>query len=86
MPGRLPATLFHGRVRTSTLLLSLLFVAVFALYLQVRPPPPGGASSSDGAGGSAPAGTRPEPTSSVTATTQPTSTGTSAPSLTTVEP
>lgn len=77
-PGRLPATLLHGRVRTSTLLLSLLFVAVLALYLEVRPPPAG---SADGAGGSAPAGTRPEPTSSVRAT-QSTSTETSTPETT----
>ena len=50
MPGRLPRTLLHGRVRTSTVLLSLLFVATFALYLQVRPPPAG---SPVGAGGAA---------------------------------
>jgi cytoskeletal protein RodZ len=79
MPGRLPATLFHGRVRTSTLLLSLLFVATFALYLEVRPPPAGSPSSSDGAGGSAPAGRRPEPTSPGPATT---STETSTPGTT----
>jgi cytoskeletal protein RodZ len=77
MPGRLPATLLHGRVRTSTLLLSLLFVAVFALYLEVRPPPAGSA------GGSAPAGTRPEPTSPVTATTRSTSTETTSASRST---
>lgn len=76
-PGRLPATLFRGRVRTSTVLLSLLFVAVFALYLEVRPPPAGTAGSSYGAGGPAPAGTRPEPTSSVATTTQSRPTGTS---------
>jgi hypothetical protein len=70
-PGRLPPTLFGGRVRTSTLLLSLLFVATFALYLEVRPPPTGGA---------APAVTRPRPTSSVTATSRPAPTGTTAPS------
>ena len=75
-PGRLPATLFRGRVRTSTVLLSLLFVAVFALYLEVRPPPVGTAGSSNGADGPAPA-TRPEPTSSAATTTQSRPTGTS---------
>ena len=50
MAPRMPATLLHGRLRTSTLLLSLLFVAVLALYLQVRPPPAGTTSSSDGSG------------------------------------
>jgi hypothetical protein len=32
MRGRLPATLLNGRLRTSTLLLSLLFLAVLTLY------------------------------------------------------
>jgi hypothetical protein len=48
MAPRLPATLLHGRLRTSTLLLSLLFLAVLALYLQVRPPPTGTTSSAEG--------------------------------------
>jgi hypothetical protein len=56
MPGWLPATLLHGRLRTSTLLLALLFVAVLALYLQVRPLPAGSSSSP---GGSAPVDPRP---------------------------
>lgn len=37
MAVRLPKTLFKGRLRTSTLLLFALFVALFMLYLEVRP-------------------------------------------------
>jgi hypothetical protein len=78
MAGRLPATLLNGRLRTSTLLLSVLFVAVLALYIEVRPPPAGTVSSSDG---SRPA-QAPRPTGSVPTTTSPTSTATSAPETT----
>jgi hypothetical protein len=78
MAGRLPARLLSGRLRTSTLLLSLLFAAVLALYLEVRPPPAGTVSSSDG---SRPA-QAPPPTASVPTTTPPTSTATSAPETT----
>jgi hypothetical protein len=79
MPGRVPATLLHGRLRTSTVALSVLFVAVLALYLQVRPLPAGSSSS---AGGSAPVDPRSQPTTSVAATTSPTPTETSNPETT----
>lgn len=36
---RVPSTLLHGRVRTSTVGLVLLLVALLVLYVQVRPPP-----------------------------------------------
>jgi hypothetical protein len=42
---RPPKKLFGGRVRTSTVALSVLFAAVLALYLVVRPPPETGPSS-----------------------------------------
>jgi cytoskeletal protein RodZ len=42
---RLPKELLGGRVRPSTVSLSLLFVGVLALYLVVRPPPETGPSS-----------------------------------------
>jgi|Tabmets5t2r1_1033131.scaffolds.fasta_scaffold28705_2 hypothetical protein len=70
MPRWLPATLLNGRLRTSTLLLSLLFVAVLALYLQVRPSPAGGSSNS------APDDPRSQPTTSVAPTTSTTRTAT----------
>ena len=56
MPGRLPPTLLHGRLRTSTLLLVLTFLAVLALYLLVRPVPAGTVASQGGSG--SPAATR----------------------------
>jgi hypothetical protein len=65
---RLPATLLNGTLRTSTLLLSLLFVAVLTLYLEVRPPPVG-TTSSDGSRQAEPS----QPTASVPATTSATS-------------
>src|SRR5512132_232727 len=75
MPGRLPPTLLHGRLRTSTLLLVLTFLAVLALYLLVRPVPTGTVASQGGSG--APAATRSGPATSVPETRAPTSTATS---------
>jgi hypothetical protein len=40
-----PKELLGGRVRTSTVALSLLFVALLVLYLNVRPPPDRGTNS-----------------------------------------
>ena len=37
-----------GRARTSTVVLSLLFVAIFALYLEIRPAPPVAPTSGTG--------------------------------------
>jgi hypothetical protein len=75
MPRWLPATLLNGRLRTSTLLLSLLFVAVLALYLQVRPLPAGSSSGSAD-------DPRSQPTTSVAPTTSTTPTETSNPETT----
>lgn len=72
MPGRLPPTLLHGRLRTSTLLLVLTFLAVLALYLLVRPVPTGTVASQGGSG--SPAATRSGPATSVPETRAPTST------------
>ena len=72
MPGRLPPTLLHGRLRTSTLLLVLTFLAVLALYLLVRPVPAGTVASQGGSG--SPAATRSGPATSVPETRAPTST------------
>ena len=75
MPGRLPPTLLHGRLRTSTLLLVLTFLAVLALYLLVRPVPAGTVASQGGS--ESPAATRSGPATSVPETRAPTSTATS---------
>ena len=75
MPGRLPPTLLHGRLRTSTLLLVLTFLAVLALYLLVRPVPAGTVASQGGSG--SPVATRSGPATSVLETRAPTSTATS---------
>jgi len=75
MPGRLPPTLLHGRLRTSTFLLVLTFLAVLALYLLVRPVPAGTVASQGGSG--SPAATRSGPATSVPETRAPTSTATS---------
>jgi cytoskeletal protein RodZ len=80
MARRLPATLLHGRVRTSTLLLSLLFVAVLILYIQVRPP---SVASTGSQGGSGPAGDPPPATSAPVTTSSTTSTGPAAPTTST---
>ena len=50
MLARLPKTLLNGRLRTSTLLLSALFVGVLTLYLGVRPEPVAGPGSPAGHG------------------------------------
>jgi cytoskeletal protein RodZ len=74
-----------GRARTSTVVLTLLFVGLYALYLNVRPPdPPAGAPSGSTVQTSAPAATGPaEPTeSSAPTTTAPTTEPTTAPSPT----
>ena len=63
----LPPTLLSGRLRTSTLLLCALFLAVLTLYLLVRPVPETGPSSR---GDSGPAdGTTSRTTSTAPATT-----------------
>jgi cytoskeletal protein RodZ len=74
-----------GRARTSTVVLTLLFVGLYALYLNVRPPdPPAGAPSGSTVQTSAPAATGPaEPTeTSAPTTTAPTTEPTTAPSPT----
>src|SRR4029450_5845004 len=81
MPGRLPPTLLHGRLRTSTLLLVLTFLVVPALYLLVRPGPAGIVASQGGSG--SPAATRSGPATSVPETKAPTSTATSTAASTT---
>jgi hypothetical protein len=77
MAGRLPRTLLKGMLRTSTLVLSVLFVGLLVLYLQVRPVP-GGVGNP---GGSTP--TQPAPSRSPTSPPAPESstrdTGTTAP-------
>ena len=68
-----------GRARTSTVVLTLLFIGLYALYLNVRPPdPPAGAPSGSTVQTSAPAATGPaEPTeTSAPTTTAPTTTAT----------
>lgn len=71
-----------GRARTSTVILSVLFLAVFALYLNVRPDvTTGGTPSGGGSGGvEAPADPtvppEPEPTEEPTPTTDPEETAT----------
>ena len=61
--SRIPAHL--GRARTSTVVLTVLFLAIFALYLYIRPDTTGAASAGTGtpvpAGPTAPA-SRPAPT------------------------
>jgi cytoskeletal protein RodZ len=74
-----------GRARTSTVVLTLLFIGLYALYLNVRPPdPPAGAPSGSTVQTSAPAATGPaEPTeTSAPTTTAPTTEPTTAPSPT----
>ena len=80
MPGRMPPTLLHGRLRTSTLLLVLTFLAVLALYLLVRPVPAGTVASQGGSG--SPAATRSGPATSVPETRAPTSATSTAASTT----
>jgi hypothetical protein len=57
-----------GRARTSTVVLAVLFLAIFALYLNIRPDPTG--TTTAGTGGSVPAGTS-APAREVPATTTP---------------
>ena len=79
MRGRLPATLLNGRVRTSTVLLSVLFVAVLTLYLQVRPPPetdPSSRDSSERGVDTTPRSTSSVPAPTTTTSTTPTTTAT----------
>ena len=83
--SRIPAHL--GRARTSTVVLAVLFLAIFALYLYIRPDTTGAATAGTGtsvpAGPTAPA-SRPAPTTTPapettqdrpTPTDQPTTTG-----------
>jgi len=79
----LPPTLLSGRLRTSTLLLCALFLAVLTLYLLVRPVPETGPSSR---GDSGPAdGTTSRTTSTAPATTATTPTR-STPTTTSTRP
>jgi hypothetical protein len=48
MARRMPKELFDGRVRTSTVLLCVLFAGALALYLVVRSPPETSPSSRSG--------------------------------------
>ena len=80
MFGRPSATLPGGRLRTSTVVLSLLFVATLILYLLVRPVP---VTSQGSQGGSAPQSTTTAPATTSTAakttpTTRTTTTSTAA--------
>ena len=69
-----------GRARTSTVVIGLLFVALFALYLNVRPDPEAAAGTSGGGAGV----TEPAPTTGGTTTT-PAPEPTTAPAPTTAE-
>jgi hypothetical protein len=74
-----------GRARTSTVVLTLLFIGLYALYLNVRPPdPPAGAPSGSTVQTSAPAATGPPepPETTAPTTTAPTTEPTTAPSPT----
>jgi hypothetical protein len=74
--GAVPARL--GRARTSTVVLAVLWIAVFVLYVIVRPVPVQSQTTGGGAGGPvAPASTSPAPTASPSRTTEST-TGTPA--------
>lgn len=69
-----------GRARTSTVVLAVLFVAIYALYLNVKPPAPGTASTSTDTGTTQPApATSPPTTTAPETTAEPT---TSAPRTT----
>jgi hypothetical protein len=63
-----------GRARTSTVVISLLFVALFVLYLNVRPDPEAGAGTTSGGTDV----TEPAPTTGGTTTTPPAPTTTPA--------
>lgn len=73
-----------GRARTSTVILAVLFLAVFALYLNVRPDETGTRTTGGGSDVEAPANplvpteptTDPEPTEEPSPTTEPEETGT----------
>ena len=93
--SRIPAHL--GRARTSTVVLAVLFLAIFALYLYIRPDTTGAATAGTGtsvpAGPTAPA-SRPAPTTTPapettqdrpTPTDQPTTTGSATHSSTPTE-
>jgi cytoskeletal protein RodZ len=90
MGGRIPHKLFGDRVRTSTVLLSLLFVAVFVLYLFVRPTPVDERLNERPAANDVPStSTTPTPTSTTTtpsSTTPSTSTTPTTPSKTPTTP
>jgi hypothetical protein len=80
--SRIPAHL--GRARTSTVVLSLLFVGIFALYLTIKPADPGTASSTPSDTGTEQPATVPSPTTTAPETSaDPT---TSAPRATTSAP
>jgi hypothetical protein len=65
MARRLPRTLLNGRLRTSTVLIVALFVALLLLYLQVRPASGTGAPNPSAPEG--PVSTAPASPSSTTA-------------------
>jgi len=77
--SRIPSHL--GRARTSTVVLAVLFVAIFALYLQIKPAEPGTASTSTDTGTEQPA---PAPAPTTTAPETPVEPTTSAPETTSV--
>jgi hypothetical protein len=77
--SRIPAHL--GRARTSTVVLSVLFLAIFALYLNIRPETPGTVATTTSDTGTV----QPVPTTTAPApetTEEPTPTTTSAPPTT----
>ena len=93
--SRIPAHL--GRARTSTVVLGLLFVAIFALYLTIKPADPGTASTTTTETGTeqqapattpapAPATTAPETPAEPTTPDAETSTPTTVPEPTLDEP
>jgi hypothetical protein len=81
--SRIPAHL--GRARTSTVVLSVLFLAIFALYLNIRPETPGTVATTTSDTGTV----QPVPTTTAPApetTAEPTPTTTSTSPRTTSEP
>ena len=81
--SRIPAHL--GRARTSTVVLSVLFLAIFALYLNIRPETPGTVATTTSDTGTV----QPVPTTTAPApetTAEPTPTTTSTSTRTTSEP
>ena len=80
--SRIPAHL--GRARTSTVVLAVLFVAIFALYLNVKPAAP--ATVTTGTSNPPPAATTAPPRRSTTPSPTPQTTGTQSTRTTTAAP